>query len=351
MTDTSNRGDGGARPTASSDATQTASTATSSGITVTECSKRYGRTNALDHMTATFEQGKIHGLLGRNGAGKTTLMSIVCNHSFKTSGTVLIDGADPTENAEILGRTCFIHENQRWHDVYTVGMILASARRFYPTWDEQQAQTLVQRFELPRATRAQKMSRGQRSALAVIIGLSSHAEYTFLDEPYLGLDATARGIFYEALAVTQAEDPRTFIMSTHLIDECAALLETVTILHQGHVVIASSVEDALATAWCFTGMKSQAHQALSGMDILSESSIGAMYSIIFRGTPNAGQAAALRSGGSGELRHATLQELVSAIGAVEPQADMRLGSTANKAAEPTPEPTANSTANLQGASL
>jgi ABC-2 type transport system ATP-binding protein len=322
-----------------------------SGITITDCSKQYGRTKALDHMSATFEQGKIHGLLGRNGAGKTTLMSIICNHSFKTSGTVRIDGVDPAENAEILGRTCFIHENQRWHDVYTVGMILSSARRFYPTWDEQQAQTLVRRFELPRATRAQKMSRGQRSALAVIIGLSSHAEYTFLDEPYLGLDATARGIFYEALAVTQAEDPRTFIMSTHLIDECAALLETVTILHQGRVVVASSVDEARTTAWCFTGMKAQAHQVLSGMDILSEASIGAMCSIVFRGTPQASQVAALRFGGSGELRHATLQELVSAIGAVEPQADMQPVSTAHPSAKPTSVPVADSTAIMQGASL
>ncbi len=159
------------------------------GITVIDLSKHYGHNYALSHVDAHFEPGKIHGLLGRNGAGKTTLMSIICNHSFKSSGGVLIDGQNPAENAMILSRVCFVHENQRWHDVYTAGMILHSAERFYPSWDRSLSECLVQCLNLPLSVRSRKLSRGQRSALAVVIALSSHARYTFLDEPYLGMDA------------------------------------------------------------------------------------------------------------------------------------------------------------------
>lgn len=246
-------------------------------------------------------------------------MSIICNHGFKSSGTVLIDGADPAENSRILGETCFIHENQRWHDAYTAGMIPRSAQRFYPRWDTALSDRLTQRFELPLSTRANKLSRGQRSAMAIVIALSSHAKYTFLDEPYLGMDPTARAIFYEELAVTQAHDPRTFIMSTHLIDECSGLLETVTILDHGRLVIADDVDHAISSTGRFTGTKEQAEHSLKGMNILSTSSMGPISSIIFTGSLDEDRLAALRTSGAMEIDHATLQELVSAIGAIEPQ--------------------------------
>lgn len=294
-------------------------TGSSRGIVVTDLSKHFGSVEALHEVNAYFEQGRIHGLLGRNGAGKTTLMSIICNHGFASSGSVRIDGVEPQENAEILSRTCFVHENQRWHDIHTVSMILGSAQRFYPSWDRGQSDKLVRRFALPLSIRAGRLSRGQRSALAVVIGLSSHAEYTFLDEPYLGLDATAREVFYEELALTQAENPRTFIMSTHLIDECAALLETVTILHQGRVVNSENVEDAVAKAWYLTGTNDLAQRLLADMEILSTASMGPISSIVFRGSLSDQRTAELRANGAIEIRHATLQELVSAIGAIEPQ--------------------------------
>ncbi|MFT8705113.1 ATP-binding cassette domain-containing protein [Bifidobacterium aquikefiricola] len=291
----------------------------SDGIVTQKLSKEFGTTHALDNVNVTFRRGTIHGLLGRNGAGKTTLMSIICNHNFKSSGNVYIDGQDPAENAAVLGDICFVHEDQRWHDNYTADMILGSASRFYPNWDRQLAAHLAKKFSLPAATKVSRLSRGQRSALAITIVLASHAEYSFLDEPYLGLDPTARGIFYEELATTQADDPRTFIMSTHLIDECAGLMETVTILDQGHVSQSGEVDDVLSKVWSFTGMKRSLEPMLPALEILSSSSMGAMCSVVFKGSLDDRQVAQLRTGDVSDLRHATLQELVSAIGAFEPQ--------------------------------
>ncbi|MCI1635086.1 ATP-binding cassette domain-containing protein [Bifidobacterium sp.] len=287
------------------------------GIMVYDLTKRFDKQTALQHVTVNFEPGRIHGLLGRNGAGKTTLMSIICNHSFASSGNVYIDGQNPAENANILSTTCFVHENQRWHDVYTAGMILRSAQRFYPDWDVLLCQRLVRRLDLPLTVRAGKLSRGQRSALAVTIALSSGAPYTFLDEPYLGMDATARGVLYEELAVTQAENPRTFLMSSHLIDECANLLEKVTILHHGCVVEAADVDEATTNSWVFTGPTELAEHHLREMEILSTSTMGAVSSMVFRGQLDEDRRHILQAVSMAELRHATLQELVSAVGAVE----------------------------------
>ena len=89
---------------------------------------------------------------------------------------------------------------------------------FYPEWDDEIATRLMRRFRIPRRTRSRKLSRGQRSALAIVLALASGAAYTFLDEPYLGLDATARGIFYdELLAVYAASHERAAADTTCLL--------------------------------------------------------------------------------------------------------------------------------------
>ncbi|MDN6792741.1 ATP-binding cassette domain-containing protein, partial [Acidipropionibacterium jensenii] len=203
----------------------TTGTAAESGITISSVSKSFGRTEVLHSIDLQLPPNQVYGLLGSNGVGKTTLMSIICNHIFPTSGEVLIDGRHPAENAEILERTCFIHEDQRWHDDFTLDILMRVAPRFFARWSAQTAETLAERFRLPRRTRLKKMSRGQRSALAITISLASRAPYTFLDEPYLGLDPSARSIFYSELLQEISEVPRTVIMSTHLIDEAASLME------------------------------------------------------------------------------------------------------------------------------
>ena len=77
------------------------------------------------------------------------------------------------------------------------------------------------------------LSRGMLSAAGIIVGLASRAPLTIFDEPYLGLDAVARSLFYDRLLEDYTEHPRTVILSTHLIDEVSRLLEHVIVLDQG----------------------------------------------------------------------------------------------------------------------
>ena len=80
------------------------------------------------------------------------------------------------------------------------------------------------------------------SALGVIIGLASRAPLTLFDEPYLGLDAVARQLFYDRLLADYAEHPRTVVLSTHLIDEVGDLLEHVLLLDRGRLVLDEDAE-------------------------------------------------------------------------------------------------------------
>ena len=168
-------------------------------IQTRQLTKRYKETLALDAVDLTLEENTIYGLLGRNGAGKTTLMSILTAQNFATSGTARVFGENPYENARVLQRICFVRESQKYPDDATAAHALRIARIFYPNWDQEFAARLIDDFQLPLKTRIKKLSRGQLSAVGVIIGLASRAEITFFDEPYLGLDAVARQIFYDRL--------------------------------------------------------------------------------------------------------------------------------------------------------
>lgn len=291
----------------------TTGTAAESGITISSVSKSFGRTEVLHSIDLQLPPNQVYGLLGSNGVGKTTLMSIICNHIFPTSGEVLIDGRHPAENAEILERTCFIHEDQRWHDDFTLDILMRVAPRFFARWSAQTAETLAERFRLPRRIRLKKMSRGQRSALAITISLASRAPYTFLDEPYLGLDPSARSIFYSELLQEIFEVPRTVIMSTHLIDEAASLMEDVILMRQGHVEMHADVDSITSQSFTVRGLSADVAQVVAGLEVLSRKSMGRIESTMVRGNLN-GQAHRRAEELHVSIEPAGLQDLVAALG-------------------------------------
>jgi ABC-2 type transport system ATP-binding protein len=186
-------------------------------ISVTGLTRRYHGHLALDQVSLEVEAGSITGLLGRNGAGKTTLLRILAGQEFPSDGRVLIHGAPPAENEAVLRRLVFVREDQVYPD-FKVRHALRVASWFYPHWSPELADALLADFELPPGRAIKKLSRGMRSALGIVIGMAARADVTLFDEPYAGLDAVARQIFYDRLLAEYAEHPRTILLSTHLID-------------------------------------------------------------------------------------------------------------------------------------
>ncbi len=284
-----------------------------SGISLNHVTKNFGRKQVLTDVTAELPAGRIYGLLGSNGVGKTTLMSLICGHQFRTGGHILIDGIDPVENPLVLQRTCFVHEDQLYNDAFSVRDILAVIPAFYPTWSAETADRLVTRFRLPLDTKSKKLSRGQRSALAITLSLASRAAYTFLDEPYLGLDASSRSILYDELLAEYAAHPRTFIISTHLIDEVADLMEEVVVLEDGVVAVQTDVDEARAACFIVRGHEAEVRTLVGDREILTERHLGTILSATVRGavTPD-DRTLAERTHLT--IEAASLQEFVAALG-------------------------------------
>ena len=112
------------------------------------------------------------------------------------------------------------------------------------------------------------------SAVGIVIGLASRAPLTLFDEPYLGLDAVARRLFYDRLLADYAEHPRTVVLSTHLIEEISDLLERVLLIDHGRVVLDEDADSLRSTALTVTGPRAAVEAFGRGRDVLTTESLG-----------------------------------------------------------------------------
>ncbi|TLW93317.1 ABC transporter ATP-binding protein [Saccharomonospora piscinae] len=245
--------------------------------------KRYGSTEAVKDVSFDLHEGRIHGLLGRNGAGKSTVMRMLTGQDFQTDGTIEVFGESPYENAGVLRQVCFIKESQKYPDMFRVRHAFDAASLIFPNWDTDFAAELADEFRLRTGQQIKKLSRGQLSAVGVIIGLAARAPLTLFDEPYLGLDAVARQMFYDRLLADYAEHPRTIVLSTHLIDEVADMIEHVVVIDSGRILMDDSSESLRSQAVTVTGPARAVERFAEGHVELHREQLGGVLRLTLRG--------------------------------------------------------------------
>lgn len=245
-------------------------------IQVRDLEKHHRDTKAIDGVSFEIAEQKIYGLLGRNGAGKTTLMNILAGHELPSSGEVLVYGKKPFENAFATENLAIIKENQHYPENFKLKHVLKFANLSFSNWDMAYAANLVEQFNLPLNKHVRKFSRGQLSAVGVIIGLACRAPLTIFDEPYLGMDAVSRKLFYDLLLADYIEHPRAIVMSTHLIDEVADLLEHVFVIEQGQIILDSETDQLWGSASVIEGSAETVLKFVQGMEVFETQTLGGL---------------------------------------------------------------------------
>ncbi|MCI7131177.1 MAG: ABC transporter ATP-binding protein [Lachnospiraceae bacterium] len=233
--------------------------------------KQYKKKEVLHDINLTIEQGKIYGLVGRNGAGKTTLLSIMTAQNPATAGTVTLDGMPVWENQKALDHLCFSRELNTLSvlgpNTIKVKEYLQMARTYYPNWDREMEKRLVAQFELNPKKKISKLSKGMLSMVTIIVALASKADITILDEPVAGLDVVARDDFYRLLLEEHEATGRTFIVSTHIIEEAANVFEEVIFLKDGDILLKENTQDLLDRAVHVSGLAEEVDNACAGLEI------------------------------------------------------------------------------------
>lgn len=251
----------------------------SEGLVCKGIVKTYGKKEVLKSVDLELEKGKIYGLIGRNGAGKTTLLSILSAQNPATQGTVTYNGMPVWENREALDHICFSREvnpltAQGAQNTYRIKDYLEMASLFMPNWDKELAKHLLEKFELKEKQKVCKLSKGMMSMVTIVIALASKADFTFLDEPVAGLDVVMREYFYRVLLEEFTESGRTFVVSTHIIEEAADIFEEVIILDKGQIVLKQNTQDLLDSCRHVSGRTEEVDVMTAGMKVLHEEKMG-----------------------------------------------------------------------------
>lgn len=241
--------------------------------------KKFKEKIVFENLNLNVEKDKIYALLGRNGVGKTTLMNIITTRYLPNEGEVNVLGEKAFENEKVLGEICFMKDKteafigKKVKDIFKLGKI------FYDNWDEDFKEKLLKEFEINEKDRYENLSKGKQSAVAIIIGLASRCKVTMLDEIYTGLDAVVRKKFYKILLEDYMENPRTFIISTHLIGEMSNIFSNVIIMGEKKLLVNEDIESLRKKVLEFTAGE-ELEKILEGKNILKSSQFGGQKKII-----------------------------------------------------------------------
>ncbi len=255
-------------------------------LTVEHINKFYHEKNVLMDVTISFEPQKIYGLLGRNGAGKSTLLNIISNRSFATNGQIFLDGKLVNNSEGPLNHIYLMSEDNLFPAAMRIKDIFKISEKFYGDFDWELSQRMRAAFEINENLKFRKLSTGYRSIAKLITALCVPCDYIFLDEPVLGLDANHRELFYSFLIDTYEARPRTFVISTHLIEEIANLLENVIILDRGQVLRLDTIENILSEGKTVSGPQKLVEEFTKDLNVVGEEALGGLANFYISGEIN-----------------------------------------------------------------
>jgi ABC-2 type transport system ATP-binding protein len=210
--------------------------------------RTFGKFEAVKGVDLRVPRGTVFGLLGVNGAGKSTIIKMIVGHLRPTRGEISVLGRALSEDlVEVRRRVAYVSENRYLYEWMTVAESISFTRAFHETWDERKAADLLKRFSLPPDKRVRQLSRGNRARLCLLLALSYSPELIILDEPTSGLDPIVRRDFIENIVAEIAEEGKTVLFSSHIVEEIERVADYVGIINDGELLMVSTIDDIKAT--------------------------------------------------------------------------------------------------------
>jgi ABC-2 type transport system ATP-binding protein len=213
-------------------------------VDICRVTRLFGNKRALDDLSLCVPRGGVFGLIGGNGAGKTTVIKHILGLLKAQTGSVRVFGLDPVQNpVGTLGRIGYLSEDRDLPDWMTVSELMRYTQAFFPAWDEAYAVELREAFDLDPNARIKTLSRGQRARAGLLAALAHRPELLVLDEPSSGLDPVVRRDILGAIIRTIADEGRTVLFSSHLLDEVERVADRVAIIHDGRILLTAPMDE------------------------------------------------------------------------------------------------------------
>ncbi|MEY2705709.1 MAG: hypothetical protein RL407_1771 [Bacteroidota bacterium] len=213
-------------------------------LTVTDLSKKYGKQDAVSHISFQLQGGEVVGLLGPNGAGKSTTMKCIVGLLRKTSGEISIGGYDHL-SVEAKRVFSYIPETPYVYDLLSIWEHMQFIAQAYGVREwKARALELLELYELDDKQKklGRDLSKGMRQKVSICCGLLPNPQLLFFDEPMIGLDPKAikntKNLFK-----TLKEEGKTILVSTHLIEGIESIADRIMIMKEGQIIGNDTVEN------------------------------------------------------------------------------------------------------------
>ncbi|MFN2448256.1 MAG: ABC transporter ATP-binding protein [Candidatus Baltobacteraceae bacterium] len=212
-------------------------------ISIKHLTKRYGSFAAAQDVSLDIPDGSVFGLLGPNGAGKTTTFKCMLGLAAATSGEVRFDGKPLTPSA--FEAIAYVPERSALYEWMTAAEHLEMQKRAFSRFNARRAGELMELFSLDARKRVRQMSKGMRTALAVVLAFAIEPKTMVLDEPTSGLDPVNQRSVLK-LIIDAAAQGTTIVLSSHQIGQVERAADHLAVLQCGRIVLGGAVDDLKA---------------------------------------------------------------------------------------------------------
>jgi len=294
-------------------------------VEVNELSRTFAQKTALDRVSFRASAGQVYGLVGSNGAGKTTLIKHLLGLLRASTGSVRVFGLDPVRDpVGVLSRIGYLSEERELPEWMSIEELMCYTQAYHPSWDAAYARELLDTFALDPRKKIKELSKGMRAQTGLIAAVAHRPELLILDEPSSGLDVVVRRDILDAVVRAVADDGRTVIFSSHLLDEVERMSDHVTLMHQGRVALSGVLDDVRRE---YQRSRVRFAENFDQPPLLDTALMmeggGRTWSVVHSGSPDQFRQSVLARGGEiVESRDATLEEIFLArAGRGRPQAE------------------------------
>jgi ABC-2 type transport system ATP-binding protein len=210
--------------------------------------RSFGSVRAVDGLDLTVQAGEIYGFLGVNGAGKTTTIRMLMGIIKPEAGTIEVLG-ERSRRTTVRQKQCigYVSQEQTFYPWMTCRALGRFVGGFYPSWDGDEFERLLQVLDLPPDRRASQLSGGMRVKLALALALAPRPALLILDEPTSGLDPVARREFLDLIKTQARHHHRTTFFSSHIIGEVERVADRIGIIHHGRMLYEGGLDELRAS--------------------------------------------------------------------------------------------------------
>lgn len=196
--------------------------------------KWYGSKCVVNSLSLRVPEGCVYGFLGRNGAGKSTTIKMLTGMAHPDDGTASLLGHDVAAMPpELRQRIAYLAEGHPLYSWMTIDGLMRFTRPFYPAWNQDLFDQILDHFQLDRKKKIRHLSKGQHAQVSLALGIAPDPELLILDDPTLGLDTVVRRDFLESLIQIIQKKGRTIFLSSHVLGDVERVADRIGVMVDG----------------------------------------------------------------------------------------------------------------------